>query len=178
MCSWFTALLALLLPSVTALATPPPTKPRTTCTATLCFDISPLPIAVSSRHIPDTGHVTTIVQAAPGVILAIVSTPAEHTNDGGPALNSKFQWHKRSAQLASASACLNCDETGTWPKQWVGLAVSARSPDELQSFLATATVRLRALELIGFYAETSPALRLSEPVNAFSENRRFGEWQW
>ena len=134
----FAFLLALLMPHASSVATPPPEKTRTTCTATLCFDISPVPAVISSQHTPGTGRVTTTVQAAPGVVLVIVSKLAQRLT--GQPLTPKFQWRKRSDLLAVAGACLKCGEAGPWPRQWVGLAISARSPADMHSYLSTATV--------------------------------------
>ena len=170
------ALVALLTASMEGLATPPPPIPDTSCTATLCFQLSPTPAAISSMHTPDSGRVTTIFHFQPGTVMAVTSRPASSI---GPALAEKyedFRWHQTSATVAIASACLNCGSATPWEPQWIGIAVLAESPEELHTYLGTATVLLRAIELKGFYAQSSPALRVSELTSVFRENRKSGEW--
>ena len=168
----------LLLLSMGASATPPPPIPDTTCTATLCFQISPDPLLISTQHSPHSGHVTTSIQATSGIVLAIASQPASRLKPAQLKKHGAFRWHKRSDTTAVASACLNCGETTPWEPQWVGAAVSAESPEQLESYLTTATVLIRTIELNGFYAETSPAFRISEMTSLFRENRRYGKWVW
>ena len=171
-------LIILSLLFTDASATPPPPIPDTSCTATLCFQISPEPVLVSSQHTPHSGHVTTIIQAAPGIVLTIASLPASRLNAATMQKHGAFRWSRRSATKAVASACLNCGESTPWEPQWVGVAVSAQSPEQLEAYLTTAGVLIRAIELNGFYAETSPAFRVSEMNSLFSVNRQFGKWVW
>ena len=175
---WQASSITLLLLSANAVATPPPPMPRTSCTATLCFDLWPEPALIVSRHAPETEHVSSVIQASPGVVLAIVSRPAVRLSAQQLGTHGAVRWRKTSETQAVGSVCLNCGEPTPWRPQWVGFAVSASSPEELRSYLATASVRIRALELMGFYAETSPALRMSEITDAFREHQKFGEWHW
>ena len=165
---------ALLLPT-TASATPPPHEPLTSCTAVLCFDLDPTPSIIVSKHVPATGAVVTTMHVAPGVTIGLVSRPAESVV-GSRA--SSFRWQKRSDRLVVASACIGCDGESPWSAQWVGVALSATSAAALDSYLAEARLGIRQIELHGFYADTSPALRTSEPINVFGENRKLGVWQW